>query len=238
MGIVVLFISCTDYFHIIGKMEMIFNFILISFISSSQANFGTLWDNFVEVAKLKDVVSRMETLIVEADPDMINLKFFLSNETRPIAECLRNSTEYLEFYEFLEANGMDLVKIFGWINDQLGWGEYIPPVKDKGQQVKELQVKHVDGLKGLWTDLVSIIPEQELLAWYLEMMAVNLDMQLLMDRIKKPETEKIRNILHMCDAYLNYRCHFLREGINLIDIETQACNNFEWSDCSIYKNDC
>ena len=40
--------------------------------------------------------------------------------------------------------------------------------------------------KGLWTDLVSIIPEQELLAWYLEMMAVNLDMQILMERVKMP----------------------------------------------------
>jgi len=76
------------------------------------------------------------------------------------------------------------------------------------------------------------------LAWYLEMMAVNLDMQILMERVKMPETEMIRNILHMCEAYLNYRCHFLKVGVNLIDIETQACNIFEWSDCSIYKNDC
>ena len=57
----------------------------------------------------------------------------------------------------------------------------------------------------MWDSLVSLIPEQQLLAWYLEMVVVNDDMQALVDRIKQPDTEHIRDKLHQCEPYLNYR---------------------------------
>merc|ERR1711874_500076 len=50
---------------------------------------------------------------------MINLKTFLMYETQPIAQFLRNSTEYLELYSFLKDGGMPLDDIYSWINPDM-----------------------------------------------------------------------------------------------------------------------
>ena len=59
-------------------------------------------------------------------------------KTRGIAECLRSYPEYLELYTFLVTNGWDLDTIFSWINDQLEWGEYQPPVTHSETQQAEI----------------------------------------------------------------------------------------------------
>ena len=92
---------------------------------------------------------------------------------------------------------MPLESIFQWINDQLEWGQYNPPfVSDYARE---------DGLYGLWQDLTSIIPTGDLLAWFLEMWAINPDMIKLMEKVTSGQVELIRDKLHQCIPYLNYR---------------------------------
>ena len=92
---------------------------------------------------------------------------------------------------------MDLQAIFSWINTELGWGDYSPPVaRTRGDP---------RSLKTLWDELVDQIPYSSVLAWFLEMWTINVDMQLVVERMMSPATERIRDHLHTCPAYLNYR---------------------------------
>ena len=60
-------------------------------------NIGNLWDNFVEVTKLHDVVERMKVLVREEDEPMLILSdFFKGTEFRSIATCLRQSPDYVD----------------------------------------------------------------------------------------------------------------------------------------------
>jgi len=226
--------------------------VLLICVSNCQADFGTLWKNFKEVARLGELVNQMEVLLKDGDKDMEELTEYLKrNETRQIATCLRNSAEYMQFYTFLVDNGMPLEDIFKWINGKLGWGEYVPPTLPENQdfsisdkiEVSDNQEPVWSGgklkdLKQLWDDLVAIIPTDELLSWYLEMLVVNPDMQKLMAEVRKQETITIRDQLHQCDAYLDYRCHFINAGIDLTNIEKQACDLFGWEGkCGIYEED-
>ena len=81
-----------------------------------------------------------------------------------------------QFYKFLKDGDMPLDSIYSWINDQLHWGNYTPPVRITGAEDFKRQES---GLKALWNDLTSLIPTEELLAWYLEMLAVNPDMRVM-----------------------------------------------------------
>jgi len=113
---------------------------------------------------------------------------------------------------------MPLEDIFQWINNQFGWGTYIPPtlpqnknsaIIDKVNFTDDYQpvrsVGKLKDLKELWDELTSIIPTDELLTWYLEMLVVNPDMQKLMARVGIQDTITIRDQLHQCEAYLDYR---------------------------------
>merc|ERR1712110_1132046 len=130
-----------------------YNPFFLCYIGIAAANFETLWKNFKDVAKLDDVVKRMQDLEQNADVDMINLKTFLMYETQPIAKFLRNSTEYLELYSFLKDGGLPLDSIYTWINEQLSWGNYTPPVRvtQAGANIRQ-----ETGLKALWNDLTSL----------------------------------------------------------------------------------
>jgi len=230
----------------------VFNCILLIFVSNCQGDFGTLWKNFKEVARLGELVAQMDILLRDGNKDMVELKDYLKrNETRQIATCLRNSIEYIGFYTFLVDNGMPLENIFRWINEQLEWGEYIPPTLPEDQDFiisKEIKVSDnyqpvrtagkLKDLKQLWDELVAIIPTDELLSWYLEMLVVNPDMQKLMAQVRRQNTIAIRDQLHQCEAYLDYRCHFINAGIDLTNIEKQACDLFGWEGkCGIYEED-
>jgi len=230
----------------------VFNCILLIFVSNCQGDFGTLWKNFKEVARLGELVAQMDILLRDGNKDMVELKDYLKrNETRQIATCLRNSIEYIGFYTFLVDNGMPLENIFKWINEQLEWGEYIPPTLPEDQDFiisKEIEVSDnyqpvrtagkLKDLKQLWDELVAIIPTDELLSWYLEMLVVNPDMQKLMAQVRRQNTIAIRDQLHQCEAYLDYRCHFINAGIDLTNIEKQACDLFGWEGkCGIYEED-
>ena len=92
---------------------------------------------------------------------------------------------------------MDLQGIFSWINAELGWGEYSPPLLRTYRDPRSL--------KTLWDELVGLIPYSTVLAWFLEMWTINIDMQLVVERMMSPATERIRDQLHNCSAYLNYR---------------------------------
>ena len=124
---------------------------------------------------------------------------------------------------------MDLQAIFSWINTELGWGDYSPPVARTEGAPRSL--------KTLWDELVDQIPYSSVLAWFLEMWTINVDMQLVVERMMSPATERIRDHLHTCPAYLNYRlaprggshltsdlsrCHFLCQCVDLIDLETRG----------------
>ena len=60
-------------------------------------------------------------------------------------------------------------------------------------------------MKSLWDELVGLIPYSTVLAWFLEMWTINADMQMVVERMMSPATERIRDHLHTCPAYLNYR---------------------------------
>ena len=92
---------------------------------------------------------------------------------------------------------MDLAGIFTWINSELGWGDYVPPGTGTFSPHRSL--------KSLWDELIGLIPYNQFLAWFLEMWTINTDMQLLVERLMALETEHIRDALHSCPAYLNYR---------------------------------
>ena len=133
---------------------------------------------------------------------------------------------FIKFYTFLVDNGMPLESIFQWINGQLEWGPYVPPTLPENQDIHiadKIDVSNdyepvksagkLKDLKQLWDELVAIIPTDELLSWYLEMLVVNPDMQKLMAEVRKQETITIRDQLHQCEAYLDYRysrCCFSR----------------------------
>merc|ERR1712241_1488199 len=214
-----------------GQNMRLFIFSLLTAVGVQHihADLGTLWQNFVDVANLRGVVSAMREKEGSGDPDMLDLKYFLMNETRPIATCLRENQDYLDLYVFLESNGLDLQGIFSWINAELGWGEYSPPLHQTH--------KHPRSLKTLWDELVGLIPYSTVLAWFLEMWTINTDMQLVVERMMSPATERIRDHLHTCPAYLSYRCHFLCECVDLIDLETRGCQFVEWANCD-YTCDC
>ena len=95
------------------------------------------------------------------------------------------------------SNGLDLQGIFSWINAELGWGEYSPPLSRTHRDPRSL--------KTLWDELVGLIPYSKVLAWFLEMWTINADMQMVVERMMSPATERIRDHLHTCPAYLNYR---------------------------------
>jgi hypothetical protein len=58
---------------------------------------GNLWDNFIEVTKLDDVVKEMRILEKDENTDMLNLKGFLKGENfSAIATCLRASEDYVD----------------------------------------------------------------------------------------------------------------------------------------------
>ena len=58
---------------------------------------GNLWDNFVEVTKLDDVVKEMKDLERDENTDMLNLSGFLKGENfSAIANCLRASEDYVD----------------------------------------------------------------------------------------------------------------------------------------------
>ena len=113
---------------------------------------------------------------------------------------------------------MPLEDIFQWINNQFGWGTYIPPTLPQNKNSAIIDKVHFNNdyqpvrsvgklkdLKELWDELTAIIPTDELLTWYLEMLVVNPDMQKLMARVGMQETITIRDQLHQCEAYLDYR---------------------------------
>jgi len=126
--------------------------------------------------------------------------------------------------------------MYSWINKELSWGNYTPPVRISARLMAQ-ETRQENGLKMLWTDLTSLIPTEELLAWYLEMLAVNPDMRSMVERLQEKTTETIRDQLHTCEKYLFYRCHFINAGIDLVFIETETCNLWSWEDCNIYKRD-
>ena len=97
---------------------------------------------------------------------------------------------------------MPLDSIYTWINEQLSWGNYTPPV---GRTEFQANIRQETGLKALWNDLTSLIPTEELLAWYLEMLAVNPDMRVMVERLEQKTTETIRDQLHTSEKYLLYR---------------------------------
>ena len=103
----------------------------------------------------------------------------------------------MQLYVFLVSNGLDLQGIFSWINAELGWGEYSPPLSKTQRDPRSL--------KTLWDELVGLIPYSKVLAWFLEMWTINADMQMVVERMMSPATERIRDHLHTCPAYLNYR---------------------------------
>ena len=97
---------------------------------------------------------------------------------------------------------MPLDSIYTWINEQLSWGNYTPPVR---MTESEANIRQETGLKALWNDLTSLIPTEQLLAWYLEMLAVNPDMRVMVERLEQKTTETIRDQLHTFEKYLLYR---------------------------------
>jgi len=58
-------------------MKVIKCILIIVFVSFCQGDFGTLWNNFKEVAHLGDVVEEMEQLIKHDNKDMLELKDYL-----------------------------------------------------------------------------------------------------------------------------------------------------------------
>ena len=57
---------------------------------------GNLWDNFVEVTKLHNVVERMRELVKDENQDMIVLREYLKGDNfSAIATCLRESPDYV-----------------------------------------------------------------------------------------------------------------------------------------------
>ena len=135
---------------------------------------------------------------------------------------------------------MDLQKLFSWVNEKLGWGEYTRP--------RPTQVRSERTLLDLWNELVGIIPYSDYLFWFLEQYAINPDMQLLIKRqdhsyfnidiiyilirLQEPSTEYIRDELNQCQEYLDYRCWFIGEGIDLVSLEEKGCTFLEWTDCN------
>ena len=88
--------------------------------------------------------------------------------------------KHFQLYTFLKDGEMPLDSIFSWINGQLQWGNYTPPIKSSKAEDLDTQLdsgRQESGLKVLWNDLTSLIPADEALIWYLEMLAVNPDMQ-------------------------------------------------------------
>ena len=68
-----------------------------------------------------------------------------------------------------------------------------------------------------------MIPYSTVLAWFLEMWTINTDMQLVVERMMSPATERIRDHLHTCPAYLNYRLEGRREEGGGIAVSAQIC---------------
>jgi len=191
---------------------------------------GNLWDNFVEVTKLRDVVERMRTLLRENDEDMNDLQVYLKEEEfHSIATCLRGSQDYVEFYNFLESNGMDLQKLFQWVSGELEWGEYHPPANKHTSRYNQQDTRT---LGTLWEDLVSIIPYSDYLAWFLEQYAINPDMQALIGRLQSKSSENIKDYLYTCEGYRNYRCKLINGEVDLVSIEEKGCSFLGWSDCT------
>merc|ERR1739838_104178 len=210
------------------RMKILLLTILLCFTGSEAErhqtrNIGNLWNNFEEVTKLHDVVERMKVLVREEDEPMLILSdFFKGTEFRSIATCLRESPDYVDFYNFLQENGLNLADIFQWVNDELEWGEYQPPTDRNDPRT----------MKDLWDDLVGVIPYSDYLAWFLEQYAINPDMQTLIARLQSKGSENIRDHLHTCEAYLNYRCWFIGEDIDLVSLEEKGCSFLGWSDCT------
>ena len=80
---------------------------------------------------------------------------------------------------------MPLEDVFQWINNQFGWGTYIPPTLPQNKNSAIIDKVHFNNdyqpvrsvgklkdLKELWDELTAIIPTDELLTWYLEMLVV------------------------------------------------------------------
>jgi len=198
-----------------------------------ERSIGNLWANFVEVTKLNDVFLRMQQLERDQNTAMIELEVFLKGKNfSDIATCLRESDDYIDLYDFLVTNGLDLQSIFEWVNNQLEWGDYHPPTHPSGMRNDE---ESPSNLKDLWDDLMSIIPYSDYLFWFLEQLAINPDMQLLISRLQDQGSENVRNDLHACKAYLDYRCWFIGEGIDLVSLEEKGCSFLEWSECTSPK---
>ena len=54
-------------------------------------------------------------------------------------------------------------------------------------------------------------------------------------RLQEKSSENIKDHLNTCEAYLDYRCWFIGEGIDLVSLEEKGCSFLEWSDCSTPK---
>merc|ERR1711936_46140 len=224
-----------------GNMKLVILVILMGFTASAREvkhrdkrSIGNLWDTFVEVTKLEEVLLRMRTLLAEGNADMVDLDTFLRGDKfRSIVSCLRESPDYVDLHHFLEENGVNLISIFQWANDELGWGEYLRPTKSPSSEYNLQSHDHgARSMKSLWDELISIIPYSDYMAWFLEMYAINPDMKILIERLQLQSTEHIRDHLNTCESYLDYRCWFISEGIDLPSVEQKGCSFLGWSDCS------
>jgi len=49
--------------------------------------------------------------------------------------------------------------MYSWINKELSWGNYTPPVRISARLMAQ-ETRQENGLKMLWTDLTSLIPTE------------------------------------------------------------------------------
>lgn len=193
---------------------------------ATAGDMGDIWQDFVQVCRIQDILARMRELEAAGEPDMMTVLGWLKGEQfKAIVQWMWADQSFVDLYVYLRDHGVDMDGIFAWVADQLGT-DFTPPRQKGARPVGWVP----GGIKGLWDELTKICPYDAYIQWLMEQFAINPAMKALISRLHGAEAVKDR--LNACVEYQDYRCWIITEGVDLVSLEVGGCTFLGWADCS------
>ncbi|XP_037082816.1 uncharacterized protein LOC119103396 [Pollicipes pollicipes] len=208
-----------DIDAIIDAIKAFFGWDSVSAARTGLGDLESLLQDFLVQVNFDAMVALWKEKEAAADADLMQVIDYLkSDKFKAMYDLLHDSDDrnsFPVFLDYLRAGGLDVDGFEKWLAEELGWNS--APAGRHGRQLGDF--------KSLVDEFLALVDQESLIAWALQQLASNPDMQGLVAELEKPEAAATFAYLETSPEYQEL-LQFMRDDNIDIDAIIDAIKAF------------
>ncbi|XP_037082773.1 uncharacterized protein LOC119103367 [Pollicipes pollicipes] len=164
-------------------------------VVSSLGDLESLLQDFLKQVNFDAMVALWKQKEAAADADLMQVIDYLkSDDFKALYDYMHATADgnnFPDFLDYLRAGGLDIDAFEKWLAEELGWNS--APAGRHGRQLGDF--------KSLVDEFLALVDQQSVIAWALQQLASNPDMQALVAELEKPEAAATADYLEKSPEY-------------------------------------